>query len=222
MGKTPIHSALLFAIAILAGCAASIPAARTTTDDLRVLDVDTLEYLAVHPGADLASFSKVFVEPVKLEFRDDWKPVRTGSNLTISRSQLTELKSQLEAQFMERFKAGLQDNPRIEIVDQPAPRVLRITPRLTNVSAVNIFGNAMPAEARGMRKLGRANLELKINDVRTGLLVVDMKSERDIVHVGRMSLSATRTRDEFGKMFQQWGDFVGNGILNLTVEEESK
>lgn len=216
--KMQVFALLLFVTSILVttGCASVSSTGEVDSNGLLKLQVEGIERVAVHPGADLASFSKIYIEPVEVSFRRGWRPMRTGSHMTVSSRQLDDMKVELRNMFTAAFIEGLQSNTRLEIVDTPAPEVLRITPRVIDVSAVNILGDAPAGEARAMQTLGSASLELSINDVRTGIVVVEIESTRHIVNNSRMSLDSMRTREGFNDIFSAWGRFTGQGILNIS------
>lgn len=211
---------LLFPV-FAAGCAGTHATATVASaldsEGLQPIEIETIEYVAVHPGADLASFIEVYIEPVSLEFRKGWRPMATGSQMTASASQLEALEEEIKALFTETFTAALLANPRLKLVDAPAVEVLRISPRLTDISVAQLAGQLQPGTATG-RRSGTLALELAINDVRTGTLIVRMNDKRVVADASGRTLSWGATRNEFNTIFEFWGRFIGSAILNITVD----
>jgi hypothetical protein len=213
----------VLSVMVIHGCATN-EGAGITKEGLQRLDVEMIEYVAIHPGADLASFSDIYIEPVELEFRSGWRPQSTGSHLSVSPVRLKELQEKLQAMFMDEFKAGLSENSRLRIVNEATPEVLRITPRIVNVTVTNLDGKANPGQTFA-RKQGEAKLEMTIRDVRTGTLVVRVEDRRVIANSadGFAVTGAGAIDQGFARIFSGWGAFTGKGILNVSpVPAESR
>jgi hypothetical protein len=48
-------------------------------DGLKRIEVKGLDLAFARPGATLAAYKKVIVEPVEVAFHKDWDPTRTGA-----------------------------------------------------------------------------------------------------------------------------------------------
>lgn len=212
-------SALLPLLLLLQACAGSGETIKLTEDGLAELSIEGIEYIAVHPGAQFAEFTEIYVEPVVLEFRSGWRPTTTGSQMSASQYELEQLQDELQALFTQEFIAGLQQNPRLRIVDAATPDALRVSPRLGNVTFEN-FGSKMSAGQSAARKLGQAELELLVRDVQTDTVVVRMKDKRVLAnpHMTFAVTSTANTYNRFGELFMGWGGFIGKGVFNIETQ----
>lgn len=220
MSRSWLKSILIAAIGALAcSCASGQQhgdvAGRLTQDGMLVLNVEALESVQVHPGADLASFTDVVIEAPKVRFKEGWQPESTGSRLGASSRDFEEAGERLKSAFAEAFTRGLLENPRLQIVTQPEPGALRITPVLTEVTISDLGGEIGQAMTR---KFGQVRLDLVIHDVRTGTLVAHIEDFRVLNNkAGGFGITGTNAvRGEFADLFQAWGAFTGKAILNIS------
>jgi len=58
--------------------------ARMSADGLQKSKVKNIDLAYVRPGATLAAYRRVKLEPVEVSFSPSWNPTRTGSSLKLS------------------------------------------------------------------------------------------------------------------------------------------
>src|SRR3954447_12633316 len=56
-------------------------------DGLRKVSVKGIDLAYARPGATLASYKRIKIDPVEVAFHKSWDPTRTGSNLKVSSAE---------------------------------------------------------------------------------------------------------------------------------------
>jgi hypothetical protein len=81
----PVVRALAVAL-LLGGCQLTPQdsAPDTTEDGLERIGVKGIDLAYMRPGASLAHYRRVLLDPVQVAFSKDWDPERTGSRMKLS------------------------------------------------------------------------------------------------------------------------------------------
>ena len=142
-----------------------------------------LDQVYLRANADLASYRKVFIEPVQIAFRKDWNQSEQDYKGRVRRLLPDDVRaieegvaSGMQTSFADGFKSR-----GYEIVTAPGPGVLRLTPSLQD-----LYVNAAEETPSGQTRYlsvdaGEATLVLEAHDAQTGALlarIVDHRSAR--------------------------------------------
>lgn len=137
-----------------------------------------LDQARVEPGARPGNYERILVEPVEVEFHPRWKPRRTGSRLPLSERERERIRDDVAEAFDKAFRQELSSNG-YQLVSETGPDVLRLTPRLVDVT-VNVIDDRPPFPAHTLISDGdRFTLVAELRDAESDQLVATVKdSER--------------------------------------------
>jgi hypothetical protein len=173
-----------FAVALLLGGCQLTPQESvpdTTEDGLERIDFKGIDLAYMRPGASLAQYRRVLLDPVQVAFSKDWNPERTGSRMKLSTEEREKIRTDLAAVFMQTFKEEIEKGG-YTVVDAAAHDVLRVTPELADVY-INDPDVMTPGRDRTyVMSSGRMTLRADLRDSETGAIlarVTDETKDRD-------------------------------------------
>lgn len=210
-------SSLLLALgaAILSGCASKEPS--LTEWDGLVLQPDTrLNAVFVRPGADIASFKNVLLDPVQISFASNWDPNRGRRADRLTSADIASLKSGLADLFRETFRAELARGG-YPLVDEEGPDTLRVTPAI-----IDLIVTAPAATTGGRSRVytansGRMTLIVELRDSVTNEILaraVDARSGRGGAGMVTWTNSVTNTADA-RRAIGIWASALRRGLDGL-------
>ena len=180
-----IHKVLPLMLAmgavVLSGCASTD--AVTEWDGLVRQPNTRLNAVFVKPDAQVVAYRSVMLEPVQVSFDGNWDPNRgtRSASARLNADDIAAIKSDLAELFREIFRDELARGG-YQLVDQPGPETLRVTPAI-----INLFINAPDTSAPGRTRTytadsGRMTLVVELRDSETGTLLaraVDTQTGRN-------------------------------------------
>ena len=163
---------LVLAVGALAltGCAST----ETVTEwDGLVRQPNTrLNAVFVKPDAQIVAYRSVMLDPVQVSFDSNWDPNRGTRSMSarLNADDIAAIKSDLADLFRQIFRDELARGG-YQLVDQPGPETLRVTPAI-----INLFINAPDVSAPGRTRTytadsGRMTLVVELRDSETGTLL---------------------------------------------------
>ena len=159
-------------------------------DGLQRIKVKGVELAYARPGATLAGYTRVKLDPVEVAFKKSWEPTRAGSNIKLSSTDRENIRTGVAQAVQEEFTRVLQDKNGYAVVDQPGPDVLRV-----KVNVVNLYVNAPEASASMGRSrtyvvsAGEMTLFAELIDSESGEVVARVVDRREARNAGIVSLS---------------------------------
>ena len=181
----------------LTGCASKGPS--VTEWDGLVLQPDTrLAAVFVRPGADIASYKNVLLDPVQISFAGNWDPNRgRGASGRLSSADIASLKSGLADLFRETFRAELARGGYL-LVEEEGPDTLRVSPAI-----IDLYVTAPATNSAGRTRVytassGRMTLVAELRDSVTNEILaraVDSRSGRSGAGMMTWTNSVTNTAD---------------------------
>ena len=187
-----LQALLVFSIVSLGGTAFAAPSAAAgpaMQDGLMPAQSSTLDKLYLRPNANLATYRRVMIDPVQVEFQKDWlrnmNDPRYVARLRPEDAKriADETTANVGSIVADAFKAH-----GYEIASAPGPDVLRLSPRVTElyVNAPDIYP---PGKTRSFtRDAGEATLILEARDSLAGTLLavaVDHGTAQDMLRITR-------------------------------------
>ena len=115
--------------------AASSKLPEVTEDGLELKKVKGIDVVYVRPGATLAPYKRVMLDPVQVAFSKDWDPEKTGSRMKLSAEDREKIRTGLATLFEKTFKEELEKKGGYPVVTEAAPDVLRLSAALIDVYA---------------------------------------------------------------------------------------
>jgi hypothetical protein len=162
--------ALAFGALVITGCASTD--AVTEWDGLVRQPNTRLNAVFVKPDAQIVAYRSVMLDPVQVSFDSNWDPNRGARSMSarLNSDDIAAIKSDLADLFRQIFRDELARGG-YQLVDQPGPETLRVTPAI-----INLFINAPDTSAPGRTRTytadsGRMTLVVELRDSETGTLL---------------------------------------------------
>jgi tRNA/tmRNA/rRNA uracil-C5-methylase (TrmA/RlmC/RlmD family) len=198
-----IVSVLLLGLTQLGYAASKLP--EVTEDGLELRKVKGIDVVYVRPGATLAAYKRVMLDPVEVAFSKDWDPEKTGSRMKLSPADREKLRTELAALFDKTFKEELEKKNGYPVVTEAAADVLRVTPAL-----IDVYANAPDTMQPGRSvtftvSAGRATLIAELRDSETGAILARVADARETRNDGFMQVSSSVSSSaEARNLISQW------------------
>ena len=106
-------------------------------DGLQKINVKGLDLAYARPGASLAAYKRVKLDPVEVQFDKSWDPTKTGSRIKLGPEEREKIRASVAKLVEEEFAKTLQKGGTYQIASESAPDVLRV-----KVSVLNVYINA--------------------------------------------------------------------------------
>jgi hypothetical protein len=198
-------AALALTAGILSGMAAlAAKPPETTEDGLKLVKVKGIDMAYVRPGATLAPYKRVMMDPAQVAFSKDWDPERTGSRMKLTPEERERIRTELAQLFDKTFKEEMEKGG-YPVVTEAAPDVLLVTAALIDVYA-NAPDTMEPGRSRTyVMNAGHATLIAELRDSETKAIlarVADLQEARDD---GFLQISnSVANSAEARAMIQRW------------------
>ena len=182
-------------------------------DGLQKITVKDIDLAFARPGATLAGYNQVKLEPVDVAFRKDWNPKVPGSELKISAADRESIRTGVAKIVYEEFAKELQNKSSYKLADEAGPDVLRV-----KVKIVNLYVNAPDTPRARMSRqysvsAGEMTLFAELYDSETGEVLARVVDRREGRTTGRLTLSNSATNsDEARSVASTWARVLRNGL----------
>jgi hypothetical protein len=212
VGIVPLVASLLMVPAAFAASKADLEQA-LTHDGLRKVSVKDIDQVYVRPGATLAGYSRVKLDPVEVAFRKDWEPKRTGSNVKLSAEERDSIRQGVAKIVYDEFVNELQSKSTYAVVNEAGPDVLRV-----RVNIVNLYVTAPDVLSSGPTKTftispGEMTLFAELFDSETGEVIARVVDRREARATGMATLTTKSVNaDEARTIASAWARILRNGL----------
>jgi len=171
---------------------------------LQKLKVKDIELAYARPGASLAAYKRVKLDPVEVEFRKAKDPARTGSAVKLSDEEREKIRSNVARAVQEEFAKELQKSSTYQVASDAGSDVLRVKPRI-----LDLYVNAPDVGQARARTLvssaGEMTLVAELSDSASGQVLARVADRRDASKEGRMYLvNGTVNEQEARKIAAGW------------------
>ena len=183
-------------------------------DGLQKIKVKDIDLAYARPGASLAGYSSIKLEPVEVAFRKDWNPTKTGSLFKLSTEERENIRTGVAKIVFGEFVKELQAKSGYKVVNEAGPDVLRV-----KVNIVNLYVNAPDTGSIGPSRTftvsaGEMTLFAELFDSETGQVlarVVDRREARG--SAGMMTFSnSVPNAAEAADIASSWARILRNGL----------
>ncbi|HKE44079.1 MAG TPA: DUF3313 family protein [Steroidobacteraceae bacterium] len=191
----------------------------TTEDGLKLVKVKGVDMAYVRPGATLAPYKRVMVDPVQVAFSKEWDPEKAGSRMKLSQEEREKIRTGLGNLFNKTFKEELEKKNGYPVVTEPGPDVLRVTPAL-----VEVYANAPDTMEPGRTytftvSAGSATLIGELRDSETGQILARFADQQEARSDGFLRLSSSvENSAEARSMVSHWARILRSRLDKVKAE----
>jgi len=158
-------------------------------DGLQRIKVKGVDLAYARPGASLAAYSKVMIDPIEVAFRKDWDPTKAGSRMKLDSGERENIKSGVAKIVYDEFVKELQTKSTYQVVQVAGPDVLRV-----KASVINLYVNAPDTMSAGRSRTytvsaGEMTLVAELFDSETGEVLSRAIDRREARDTGMMTLT---------------------------------
>jgi hypothetical protein len=159
-------------------------------DGLQKISVKGIDLAFARPGATLAGYSRIKLDPIEVAFRKDWDPERTGSRIKLSTAEREEIRTGVATIVKDAFVKELQEKSSYKVVSESGPDVLRV-----RVHIANLYVNAPDTMSAGRSRTysvtaGEMTLYQELYDSETGEILARLVDREEGRNAGQMQLSS--------------------------------
>jgi len=161
-------------------------------DGLRKVSVKGIELAYVKPGATLANYKRIKIDPVEVAFNPSWNPTRTGSNIKVTSTERQKILDGVAKLVQEEFARELQSKSGYGVTEETGDDVLRVKIHIVNlyVSAPDT-GSGTGRSRTYVASAGEMTLVAELFDSKSGDVVGRVVDRREARSTGRASLGGS-------------------------------
>jgi len=210
---------LLFALCLAAGLAGSVAAADKRLEEamsqggLSKVSVKGIDLAYARPGATLAAYKKVKLDPVEVTFDKSWDPKRTGSNIKLSADEKENIRQGVAKVVYDEFVRELQSKNAYPVVTESGPDVLGV-----KVHIANLYVNAPDTMSAGRSRTyttsaGQMTMVSELSDSQSGQVLARLVDTREAGNTNMMQLSnSVLNAGEARDVASAWARILHNGL----------
>jgi hypothetical protein len=193
----------------------------TTEDGLVIADVPGIDLAYLRPGSSLLPYRRIMLDPVQVEFGEDWDPEHTGSRMKLSAEEREQVRASVADTFMKNFKKEMEKGDYL-VVDETAPDVLRITPKLVDVY-VNAPDVMTPGRTRTyVKSAGRMTLVADLRDAQTGAILARVRDEEKAPEDFNFQLSSSvENYAQASRIVSEWARNLRARLDTVRMQSEA-
>ena len=184
-----------------------------SADGLQKIKVKDIDLAYARPGASLAGYNNIKLDPVDVAFRKDWNPDRIGSRLKLTAAERENIRTRVAKLVYEEFVKELEAKGGYKVVNEAGPDVLRV-----NVKVVNLYVNAPDTGSTGLSRTytvsaGEMTLIAELYDSESGQELARVVDRREGRNSGRLELSSSVSNaGEAADIAQTWARILRKGL----------
>lgn len=183
---------------------------------LEKISVKGIELAYAKPGATLANYKRVKIDPVEVSFHKSWDPTKTGSNLKVSSTERENILNGVAKLVQEEFAREIQGKSGYQLTEEPGDDVLRV-----KINIVNLYvtapeaGSSMGRSRTYVVSAGEMTLYLELIDSKSGEVIARVVDRREARSAGRMSRTGGGyNEDEARSIAAAWARILRKGLDN--------
>jgi hypothetical protein len=143
---------------------------RMAYDGLEPVKVKGISAAYRRPGATLAAYKRVRIDPVEVRFDKNWNPQRTGSRLPLPAEDREAIRAGIAKLVRDQFVKTLAAKGAYPVVDEPGPDVLRLKIYIVNLY-ITAPDNPQPGVRTFVTSAGEMTLFMELYDSETGQIL---------------------------------------------------
>jgi Protein of unknown function (DUF3313) len=165
-------------------------------DGLQQVKIKGIDLAYALPGATLAGYKQVMIEPVSVAFAKNWKPTVTGTSRSLSTDDIEKIRSGVAKVVYDAFIDELK-NGGYTIAAGPGPEVLDVRPAI-----IKLYVSAPDVMTAGRSRTyttsaGEMTLLAELADSETGQVIARVLDRYEARNTGtfRMTNSVTNSSE---------------------------
>jgi hypothetical protein len=175
-----------------------------TYEGLQRVERKGLDSVYVRPGASLAKYQRVMLDPVEVSFDKNWDP--KGGRIGFESADPARIRKDVAEIARDVFRDELEKRGGYQLVTEPGADVLRVKPQI-----VDLYINAPDTEGPGITRTyvvetGEMTLVADLVDSATNTLIAHVRDrERDNGFTGRFQIANRVTNNaEARRIIGEW------------------
>ena len=174
-------------------------------DGLQKIKVKGIDLAYSRPGASLAGYNKLIIDPVEVAFRKDWDPTRTGSRAKLDAKERESIRSGVATIVQEEFAKEIGKGGTYQVVTEAGPDVLRLRASIADLY-VNAPDTMSPGRSRTYTvSAGEMTLVAELVDSESGQVIARVVDRRESQGTGMMTLTnSVVNRQEASIIASSW------------------
>ena len=182
-------------------------------DGLQKVTVQGLALVYARPGATLAGYNRVLIEPVQVAFSRNWDPTRTGSRIKLSKEERENIRNGVAGIVQEEFVKELQERSSYKVVNEAGADVLRV-----KVNIVDLYINAPDTESVARSNTytvsaGQMTLIAELFDSESGQILSRVVDRREARNDDTLRLSSSVVkRGEAQEIAASWARILRTAL----------
>jgi beta-galactosidase GanA len=158
-------------------------------DGLEKIKVKGIDLAYSRPGASLAGYNKLIIDPVEVAFRKDWDPNRTGSRMKLDAKEREDIRTGVAQVVQEEFAKEIGKGGTYQVVTEAGPDVLRL-----RANIADLYVNAPDTMTAGRTRTytvsaGEMTLVGDLVDSESGQVIARVVDRRESQGTGMMTLT---------------------------------
>jgi hypothetical protein len=184
-----------------------------SADGLQKAKVKGIDLAYKLPGATLAGYSKVMIDPITVQFHKDWDPTKTGSRFKLSKEERENIRTGVAKIVREEFVEELQKKSSYQVVSEAGADVLGV-----RAVIVNLYVNAPDTMTAGRSRTytvsaGEMTLIAELYDSESGQVLARVIDRREASETGMMTLTSSVVNvGEARQIASSWARILRNGL----------
>ena len=168
-------------------------------DGLQKIKIKGIDLAYARPGASLAGYNKVIIDPVEVSFRKDWDPKRAGSRAKLSAQERENIRSGVARIVQEEFTKTLEKGAPYKVVKEAGADVLRL-----QIGIADLYVNAPDTMSPGRSRTytlsaGEMTLVGELIDSESGQVISRVIDRREARNSGVMQLTNSVVNAQEGR-----------------------
>jgi Protein of unknown function (DUF3313) len=182
-------------------------------DGLKQISIKGIGIAYAKPGATLAGYNRVQIEPVQVAFRKDWDPTRTGSRIKLTAEDRENIRISVATLVQEEFVKALESKSSYKVVNAAGADVLRV-----KINILNLYVNAPDTQSGGRSRTftvsaGEMTMFAELFDSESGEPLARIVDRREGRNTGMMQLSdRVENTGQARDIASSWARILRNGL----------
>jgi Protein of unknown function (DUF3313) len=213
MNRQQQFSRTLAAITLLALAQACTTTSTSPIDEaslnegLERVPSKTVDALYRRPGATLASYTKLLMRPIDVQFAKNWDPSKTSSALyQMHEPDREKIKTEMATLFADVFKADMTEKGGFPIVTASGPDVLEMRAAIVNlyITAPDVSMDVAGRSKVYTTEAGEMTLIMQLHDSVTGQLLARVYDRRAATGSGWQWTNSVTNTAEARRVIGTW------------------